>query len=297
MRLKKIVLLSCVMGFLVGCSNLAVSKDQLGQTLSIEQLILLPNKVSETSGLARFGHYLWTINDSGGKASVYAFDAQSYDFVKSVKIEGAKNVDWESLAQDDKSLFIADCGNNRGKRKKLDIYKVSVSKLIKAKHKGKVPSKKITFSYADRKAGDAGKQHNFDCEALTVVGNKLWLFTKNRGDLQTKLYVLNKDKSQQKLEPLMTLPVSGLITAADYDEVSNKLVLLGYQKVSPFGQSFIWIVDMEAGLPVWERAVYHTILPYGQWESVLWEMPGQLLLTSEKSPLGTQKVGRLRISE
>jgi hypothetical protein len=297
MRLKKIVLLSCVMGFLVGCSNLAVSKDQLGQTLSIEELMPLPKKVSETSGLARFGQYLWTINDSGGKDSVYAFGEHSYDFVKRVKIEGAKNIDWESLAQDDKSLFIADCGNNRGKRKKLNIYKVSLKKLVKAKHQGSVPSKKITFSYADREAGDVGKRHNFDCEALTVVGHQLWLFTKNRGDLQTRLYVLNKNKKQQKLEPLMTLPVSGLITAADYDEKSNKLVLLGYQKASPFGQSFIWIVDIEAGLPVWERAVYHTILPYGQWESVLWETPEQLLLTSEKSPLGSQKVGRLHISD
>lgn len=296
MRLKKIVLLSCVAGFLAGCSASAVSRDQLGQTLTVESLKYLPDKVSETSGLAEFGRYLWTINDSGGKDSVYAFDKKSYGFVKRIKIEDAKNKDWESLAQDDESLFIADCGNNKGKRKKLDLYKVDWKKLVEAKNKDKVASKKISFSYADRGDSEEGKQHNFDCEALTAVDNDLWLFTKNRGDLQTRLYALSKNKSQQKIKPLMTLPVSGLVTAADYNEKSNQLVLLGYQKASVFGQSFIWIIDIEAGLPVWESAVYHTILPYGQWESVIWESADQLLLTSEKSPLGAQQIGRLRLS-
>ena len=37
MRLKKIVLLSCIAAFLVGCSASAVSRDQLGQTLTVEK--------------------------------------------------------------------------------------------------------------------------------------------------------------------------------------------------------------------------------------------------------------------
>lgn len=297
MSFKKILLLSSLIGFIAGCSGYAASENQIGHTLSIQSLKFLPSKVSETSGLGHHGGYFWTINDSGGKSAVYAFNQQSYKYDKRVNVEGAKNIDWESLAQDDKSLYIADCGNNKGKRKKLAIYKVGWKKLIKAKHKGKVSSKKISFSYADRDNSDVGKQHNFDCEALTVVGDKLWLFTKNRGDLQTRLYALDKNKSKQKITPLVTLPVSGLITAADYDEKNNKLVLLGYQKASVFGKSFIWVVDIEAGLPVWKRATYHTILPYGQWESVMWETPESLLLTSEKSPLGAQQVGRIRLND
>lgn len=297
MMYRRFILLVVMSGVLMGCSGAAVSRDQLGQTLSIESLRYLPEAVSETSGLARFGGYLWTINDSGGKDAVYAFGAQDYEFKKRIKIGDAKNVDWESLAQTDKHLFIADCGNNKGKRQTLDIYKVSWKKLIKAKDKEKVDAKKISFQYADRPDGDQVKEHNYDCEALTVVGDKLWLFTKNRGDLQTRLYVLDDKQSRQSISPIATLPVSGLITAADYYSKSAKLVLLGYQKASVFGQSFIWIVDVKSGLPVWESARYHTILPYGQWEAVVWQDDNTLLLTSEKSPLGTQQVGRLQISE
>ena len=281
----------------MGCSGVAISRDQLGQTLSIESLKYLPDEVSETSGLARFGGYLWTINDSGGKDAVYAFRAQDYEFKKRIKIGDSKNIDWESLAQTDTHLFIADCGNNNGKRKTLDIYKVSWKKLIKAKDKEKVASKKISFQYADRNKYDQGKGHNYDCEALTVVGEKLWLFTKNRGDLQSRLYILDASKSRQAINPAVTLPVSGLITAADYHQKSGKLVLLGYQKASVFGQSFIWIIDVKSGLPVWESARYHTILPYGQWEAVIWQDDKTLLLTSEKSPLGTQQIGRIQLSD
>ena len=284
-------------GMLMGCSGVAVSRDQLGQALSIESLKYLPDEVSETSGLAMFGGYLWTINDSGGKDAVYAFGAQDYEFKKRIKIGGSKNIDWESLAQTDKHLFIADCGNNKGKRKTLDIYKVSWKKLIKATHKEKVGAKKISFQYADRNKGNQGKEHNYDCEALTLVGENLWLFTKNRGDLQSRLYILDTKKSKQAINARVTLPVSGLITAADYNQKTGKLVLLGYQKASVFGQSFIWIVDVKAGLPEWKSARYHTILPYGQWEAVVWKNDKTLLLTSEKSPLGAQQIGRLRLSD
>lgn len=294
---RRFFLLLIISGLLVGCSGLAVSKDQLGQTLSIESLKYLPEEVSETSGLALFGGYLWTINDSGGKDAVYAFGAQDYNFEKRIKIGNSKNIDWESLAQTDKHLFIADCGNNKGKRKTLDIYKVSWEKLIKAKDKEKATAKKISFQYIDRGEEDPGKEHNDDCEALTVVGEKLWLFTKNRGDLQSRLYILDAAKSQQAIRSSITLPVSGLITAADYNQQTGKLVLLGYQKASVFGQSFIWILDVNSGLPVWESARYHTILPYGQWEAVIWRDDNTLLLTSEKSPLGTQQVGRLKLSD
>ncbi len=297
MIVRKFILLVVMSGVLMGCSAAAVSRDQLGQVLSIESLKYLPEEVSETSGLASFAGYLWTINDSGGKDAVYAFGAEDYELKKQIKIGGAKNIDWESLAQTDKHLFIADCGNNKGKRKTLDIYKVSWKKLVKAKDKEKVDAKKISFQYADRPDEDQGKEHNYDCEALTVVDEKLWLFTKNRGDLQSGLYVLDAKKSRQSISPAVTLPVSGLITAADYHSKTAKLVLLGYQKASVFGQSFIWVVDVKSGLPVWKGARYHTILPYGQWEAVVWQDDNTLLLTSEKSPLGAQQVGRIRLSE
>ncbi|SIS57919.1 hypothetical protein [Neptunomonas antarctica] len=296
-KLSALCVFGLFVGLLAGCSSVAVSQDRIGPPLTIESLKHWPDVVSETSGLAKFGGYLWTINDSGGKASLYAFNDQDYVFSKQVEIQGAKNIDWESLAQNQKHLFIADCGNNRGKRETLDIYKVSLKQIAKAESGDKVAAKKIRFHYADRIGSVDSKSHNYDCEALAFVGEQLWLFTKNRGDLQSRLYVLDKKQADQAVEPVMTLPVAGLITAADYNEKTHTLVLLGYQKPSMFGQSFVWVIDVVAGLPDWDRATYHTILPYGQWEGVLWDGDNALLLTSEKSRLGAQQIGRLRLPD
>ena len=45
--------------------------------------------------------------------------------LQTISVQKAKNVDWEDIAQDGKYIFIADVGNNYGKREKLTIYKVA----------------------------------------------------------------------------------------------------------------------------------------------------------------------------
>lgn len=288
------LLLAGLMLGVTGCLA-AVSNARHQNSLEAELLTYWPAQVDETSGLAWHQGIYWTINDSGGKASVYGFDQQGTRYSKRVAIKKAKNKDWEALAQDDRYLYIADCGNNSAKRKKLALYKVPWQSLSSAGHKEGVKAQKLVFRYADFTVPAKRKQHNFDCEALAGVEDELWLFTKNRGDLNSRLYKLSKTNPNQTLSPSQTLPVKGLITGADFNPETQQIALLGYQKASVFGQSFIWIVPVESGLLNWQKARYHTILPYGQWEAVMWESPTQLLISAENSPLGKQQLARINL--
>ena len=280
-----------------GCAVSSGAEQTQGKTYNVETLRYWPKKVDETSGLARHGGYLWTINDSGGKASVYAFDEQTYEFSKRVDLKGAENIDWESLAQDEQSLYVADCGSNLSHRRVLQIYRVRWADLESADNKGDVTFDKLIYSYDDRPSYPKPEENNFDCEAVTLVDGQIWVFTKNRGDLKSRLYILDPKTRSQIVAPTMTLPVHGLITAADYHSATGKLALLGYKKASVFGQSFVWLVDVKEGILDWQSARYHLLLPYGQWEAVSWESSSSLLVTSEDSPLGRQQVARIVLEQ
>lgn len=297
-------LLLAVVFVLSGCSTQTPHISTKAEALTavpgdIRLLGQLPDEVKETSGLAQREELLWTMNDSGDGAFLYALNTQ-FKIEQKVTVSNAKNVDWEELAQDQHYLYIADCGNNAGKRDVLSIYRVAWSHL-NDKTVNEVKADIFKFSYAD-KPKPITRNHNFDCEALASVGNELWLFTKNRGDEKTKLYRLEKGKAFQTVQPSLEFDVKGLVTAADYLEESNTLVLIGYKKNVVFGQSFIWIIPVatEAEVkPLWEKAHYQTLTPYAQWEAVLWQrgvMMPDLLFTTEKSPLLDVSIGVLKVN-
>jgi hypothetical protein len=85
--------------------------------------------LSEASGLAASratpGHW-WSHNDSG-KPELIAFDSRG-NVTGRVAITGAAVQDWEALASapcgNGACLYIADIGDNEGKRKEITIYRV-----------------------------------------------------------------------------------------------------------------------------------------------------------------------------
>jgi hypothetical protein len=94
-----------------------------------EELARLDHRiVPEASGLAvsrRDERRLWLVNDSGNRAELVSFDLDSRSYSR-VKIRGAENRDWEDLAAftwgDDPWLAIADVGDNRARRDRVQVY-------------------------------------------------------------------------------------------------------------------------------------------------------------------------------
>jgi len=87
-------------------------------------------RITESSGLAeslnRPGTY-WTHNDSDKAATLYRFGADG-KVQDVVRVEGAKNVDWEDMAAariDGKPyLFVGDIGDNNLRRSEIIVYRI-----------------------------------------------------------------------------------------------------------------------------------------------------------------------------
>lgn len=257
----------------------------LPEWLPAEILANLPTVVKESSGLAMRHGRLWTHNDSGGSATLFELTLAGDAIRRRVLIDNAVNVDWEALAQDDTHLFVADCGNNLGDRTWLTIYKVAWHDLDEQADGGTVSAQRLKVRLADAEPQRKRQAHNNDCEALTVVGDELWLFTKNWQDHQTRLYRLDKQAPSQQVASSGEFPVKGLITAADYDPETQRLVLLGYRLTLLDLATFIWLIPLADHALIWQQASYHRVSPFGQWEAILWHQ-GDLLMTQEQSVLG-----------
>ena len=190
------------------------------------------------SALLFYKGSLWTLNDSGGKAEIYRLSTKSGKIIQTISLKGVKNVDFEDLTQDEDYIYVGDIGNNMGNRKNLVVYKIA-KKDIHRKKDAEVKVKAIRYAYADQiNFKKRSRRNNYDCEALTSLGDQLYLFTKDWLDAKTRVYILPKKKGKYSLDVWKEFDADGLVTAADFNLKKNELVLLGYQDFMPFLWTF-----------------------------------------------------------
>ena len=96
----------------------------------LEAAVPLPDEVRESSGLAlsrRDSGLFWTHNDAGNGAEIFAVNERGR-LVQRVRIANAQAEDWEdiesSMCDDGACLFVADIGDNNGKRDLVTIYRI-----------------------------------------------------------------------------------------------------------------------------------------------------------------------------
>ncbi|WP_353408597.1 hypothetical protein [Pseudoteredinibacter isoporae] len=247
--------------------------SELGLSFGDTQTHKLVKALEETSGLAQHGGLLWTHNDSGDKARIYAMNEQG-DIQKTILIENGHNFDWEEMAHDKQHLYVADIGDNFGQREESYLYRLAWSDLEKASDNASVQATKMTVRIAGKPKQVPNKEvHNFDFEGLTSVGDELWLFSKNRQDGHSSLYRLTKDDAEQTVSASASYPVDMLVTAVDFDQARNEFAILGYQLGWNGMSSFLWRVKRSADTRSldWSSAQRYDIEPDGQWEAVVWD--------------------------
>ena len=189
--------------------------------------------LSETSGLAAWNGYLWTHNDNTD-TRLYALDTLSGNIVQSCQLTGVENTDWEEISQDEDYLYVGDFGNNaNGNRTDLNILKISKESIIQG-----VPSiETIHFAYSDQFnfAPTGSNNTNYDCEAMIVTSDSIYLFTKRWLDQKTSLYALPKQAGTYTASFRAIFNVEGLITGANLQEAQRIVVLSGYSSMlQPF---------------------------------------------------------------
>ncbi|MBK9224294.1 MAG: T9SS C-terminal target domain-containing protein [Flavobacterium sp.] len=195
--------------------------------------VLLNEQLHETSGLLFWDGFLWTHNDDTD-TNLYALDTISGKIIKKIKLNHVDNTDWEEIAQDSAFIYIGDFGNNyKGNRNDLKVLRVEKKSLLL--NQPKIDT--IAFQYPNQT--DLKLQHsnrtNFDCEAMIVTNDSLYLFTKEWKSKKTSLFALPKTPGTYVANYRAVLNVKGLITGATYLKNQKLIALCGYsKKLKPF---------------------------------------------------------------
>ena len=241
-RLNMYLLLSLLI-ILMSCGLSDKKNEQPAQTGShnvpklVNHVEKLENWLHESSGLIHYDGKLWTINDSGGDRVIYALDIETGKTIQAIYIENGNNVDWESLAQDAGNIYICDIGNNYGRRDMLTIYKVSKDS-IPSSGNASIGTEKINYRYAGRsESATPWNRSAYDCEAVFVYGDSLYIFTKDWETRTSTLYTCPTTPGSYEIHARKTYPVNGLITGADISPDSTFIMLSGYRDYVPF----VWL--------------------------------------------------------
>jgi len=195
----------------------------------------LDDTLIELSGMITINGRLFAHNDGGDNTYLYELDVHDGNILRTIQVHNAWEADWEDIAQDDRFVYIADIGNNHGKRQSLSIYKIEKAELLTSFD---VDAEHISFSYADQTKFVYG-EHNtpYDAEALIAFGDSLYLFTKNWADYTTSVYPIPKEPGTYVVEKLAGSDkrFDVLITGATVDPDSGTVALVGYS--DPFHPS------------------------------------------------------------
>ncbi len=220
--LAKIKMATCLpeqshSGFLKGNREHKINK--IGQ---------LPPNISESSGLisAGNGRTFFTHNDGGNQPQIFEIDS-SGKVLATTEIPNSINTDWEDITRDSQNnLYIGDFGNNTNTRQNLNIIKFSADGS----------TQKLNFQLADQHTFPPKKsEQNYDLEAFFWANDSLYLFSKNRGKKQTKLYKMAAQNGNNMLLPVNTIYLKANITGAAISPKASQFALLSYGKIFIFG--------------------------------------------------------------
>jgi len=263
--------------------------DKPAVKLIVEQKHALPGQLQESSGLCYTDGNLWSFGDSGNPNSIYKIDSATGAILQTVTVTNYPNIDWEAMAADSLYLYIGDVGNNDGNRTDLKIFRIRKADLSSASAQLSVLADSIKFSYTDQTSFSYNSNTNFDCEALTVVGDHLYAFTKDRGDNKTRCYMLPKSPGIYAVSPVAGFDVGGRITDAAYNKATGELALLGYTNQKD--NSFIWFFNKYEGDHFFADSSYRVSIGRSgdewQTEGLDYVSPTRLLLSCETTPAHT----------
>jgi dipeptidyl aminopeptidase/acylaminoacyl peptidase len=197
------------------------------------EFVLQTDRLDEASGLDYSlvnAGILWSHNDSGGAAAIYALDAEG-KLVTTLQLHGITNRDWEDIAvaKDPKTgksqIYIGEIGDNGAKYSSIKIYKVDEPTLnlqdtlliCKA-----VETIEIQYEDGPR-----------DAEALFVEPRSGSIYIISKREAEVGVYIVAYPYSTTSLniaKKIGTLPLSW-VTAADISPNGKQVLLKTYTGV------------------------------------------------------------------
>jgi hypothetical protein len=218
-NIKSVVYFLAFITFLSACT-----KDKINAHIGPYEVVeigKLDKEVDESSGiLPAFGDTLfWTHND-GNAPDLYLVNQKG-------KIRGKRIInlvmgDFEDIANDTSgNLYLCDVGNNANKRPWLFIHKYNIA--------SNTVTGTIMYRYPDQhEFPPKFVDLNFDCEAVFYYKGMLYLFSKNRGTKNVRIYTVPSVPSKYTAKIETFGNINSEITAADINPSKTMFVILTY---------------------------------------------------------------------
>jgi len=209
-------------------------KDSLTE-LDSKAAILAPftriddDRINESSGLEFLDGWYWTHNDSGDTARLFRSKTPDFKNAEALDVPGAEAVDWEDITVIEGDLLACDFGDNAMKRDNITLYRVRpVTSDDKSVSLELVATYPVTYP--------KGVKHN--AESAAVIEGKVHILIKQQGEGHNALYRFNELKAGETNTPeligKLELGEGEQATAADWDPVTNSLVVLTYAQILTF---------------------------------------------------------------
>ncbi len=251
-------------------------------------------QIEEMSGIVmsrRYPDTYWVHNDSGDEARIFAIrqdGSAASPSTEGIRFPSARNIDWEDIAADGKSLFIADLGNNNNARKNLSIYVVPEPNPSRDKVASGVV--RLPVRYEDQTEFPPTAR-NFDCEAIFTLRGKLFAITKHRLNAlfpatHANLYRLDTrwtDKVNNLKKVDSATDLGGWVTAADVSPDGKTLAVLTHAPIQS-----VWLFSTAAeGDKFLSKGKGKQIIfrGLGQCEAICWIDAKTLIATNEQGEL------------
>ncbi len=248
---------------------------------------LQTSSLDEASGLACSQinkGILWSQNDSGGKAAVFALDTQGR-LVCRLELVGVKNRDWEELAvaRDPKTgkshIYIGEIGDNNARYESVKIYKVEEpvlspgDTLLSAKD---FETYEVTYADGAR-----------DAEAMFVEPASGDIYIISKREEQVGLYRIAAPSAAKKniAIRISSLPLAW-VTAADLSPNGKKLLVKTYTGVFRFKSKLA--KNGELLLSKRPKALPYKVEPQG--EGICWDAKGKGYYTLSEAAEDTPQV-------
>lgn len=274
--MKAVVFLIPLLG-LTGCQMIAGTQRDALRVARVQD-----SEISEGSALTASAFHpelYWVVNDSGHDPELFLISAKGETAGK-VRIEGAVNRDWETLAADGEGrLWIGDTGNNGNERKDLTVFEIR-----EPVRKDPLPDslevvRSFRIRFPDQETFPPPRQ-NFDCEAMFYAEELLYFLTKHRSDRDTKLYKLDLKESgyERELTLIERRNEIGQVTGCDLHPDGKRLAVLTYSGIWIFTRSesndrFLSGEKQVVAFPNWALL---------QCEAIAWSDEDSLLITNEQ---------------
>lgn len=236
--------------------------------------------IHESSGLAACrvqSGILWTHNDSGDEARIFAFNLSGED-LGAYSVPGAEAMDWEDMAsfrlRGRDCLLVADTGNNWAERSQGTLYLVEEPEIGHGARARLLQT--VHFQYEDR-------PHNCEAVGFDPIRREVLLATKEF-TFSAGIYRLAWPDRQSsdivKASRIGTVP-HAMVTAMDISPDGRRAVVLTY------GDAYQYVrkpsQDWRDALTGAGRRI--PMPPRRQGESICYGRNGRTLyLTSEKRP-------------